>query len=202
MMAVLATTYQETSIGWQLRQFRNQTGEWFEAQFNQWLPSWSPPDVEVETPNWTGRILIVVAVIVLLVWIGWQIYVVLRPYISAWLAKEKGRRLTASADQEHILHSSQEWVERSRQAQRDGNYRDACRALYMAMLQRLDDRNQIRLTDSRTDGEYQMLLWLMENPAPYQLLFSLHERLLFGQHPVSAEECDRCWQAYQEIDQA
>ncbi len=197
---MLATTYQDTSLGWQLRQFRDQAGEWFEFEINQWLPDWSPPAVDVDTPNWLGRAILVLAVGVLLVWIGWQL-AVLNPYIRAWLIQESGR-LTQSPNSQSNQRSAEDWVARSRQAQQAGDYREACRALYMAMLTRLDDRRQIQLSDSRTDGEYQLLLLLIDNPLPYQLLFSLHERLLFSHCPVSAEDCDRCWQAYQEIDRA
>ncbi len=70
----------------------------------------------------------------------------------------------------------------------------------MAALQRLSDSNLIRQEPSRTDGEYLQLVQEFASSHPYQLLIQTHERLWFSQDAASAEEVDRCWQAYREIE--
>jgi hypothetical protein len=89
--------------------------------------------------------------------------------------------------------------------QRQGNYREACRSLYMALLQKLDEAQVIPQQASRTDGEYlQQIETLyvrsrLSDVAPYRTLILTHEQLCFGNTEISDAEFRDCQQAYQEI---
>lgn len=190
--------FRENGLGWQLHQAQQRIGEWFEAQFA--LPATPDmPTPDWQTPLWLLRGFMVLLVAGFMGWLLWQLYRVTLPYWQAWMRERSPRLPGPSA--EIPVYSVNEWVERSRLARQSGNYRDACRGLYMAMLQHLNERGMVSLEDSRTDGEYRRLL-PQGNPQPYQLLLNIHERLCFSSLPISVEDCDRCWLAYQEIERA
>jgi len=78
-------------------------------------------------------------------------------------------------------------------------YRQACRCLYMALLQRLDDAGTVVYQPSRTDGEYLQLIQQLPQPVPYETLIRIHEQLYFGNTEADASTFEQCQQAYQKI---
>lgn len=194
-----AGSFQETSLGWQWQQLQQRIGEWVEwiisgvASSTSGLPQWSLPD-------WLLKGLFWVIVVTFATWASWQLFCLLRPYLNTLLqhqtqqaveqlSRKQSRELTASA-----------WLQRSQAMQKQKNYGEACRALYMAMLQQLHEANLIPQESSRTDGEYRQLVQQLPKPQPYQLLINIHERWRFGNATISSETFDRCQQAYQEIE--
>ncbi|MGF1514381.1 MAG: DUF4129 domain-containing protein, partial [Elainellaceae cyanobacterium] len=93
------------------------------------------------------------------------------------------------------------WLKRSRDWQRQGNYRQACRALYMAMLEQLDEAQQVPRSPSRTDGQYGDCVSSLPQSDAYRVLLRVHEQLCFGNVDISADVFQRCQQAYQTIEQ-
>jgi hypothetical protein len=112
-------------------------------------------------------------------------------------AKLLKRQATQSAT-EHTLSG---WMQQVQEFQRQGNYREACRSLYMATLQRLNDAKIVPHQSSRTDREYWGLVKLLPQSEAYQTLLRTHELLCFGEATISAETFNRCQQAYREIEQ-
>lgn len=189
-------TYEETSWGWQLQQFSQQLGEWIERLFSQSRPN--SPGLPV-IPDWLLKTLFWLMVIAAIGWASWQLYHLLSPYLThRW----RSTAIRQSASLTQSQHSATEWLQQARTAQQQGNYREACIALYMAALQQLNDRGMISQEASRTDGEYLTLLQRQNLPQPYQVLIQTHERLCFDRVIASAEICDSCWQAYQEIERS
>lgn len=192
-------TFEKTSVAWQIQQLQQRISEWLERIFAR------PPDSNVPTPNWQipdwlQKGLFWFMVVALILWAGWQLYQLLQPYLSGYfhpgnlsppLTTAPTTRLTAS-----------DWLKRSRQAQQQGNYREACRALYMATLQQLSDNSLICQEPSRTDGEYLHLIQEISASQPYRLLIQIHEQLCFSDTDISVEVFDRCWQAYREIEES
>ncbi|HEY9626265.1 MAG TPA: DUF4129 domain-containing protein [Coleofasciculaceae cyanobacterium] len=197
-MATAAGTFEKTSFDWQLRQLQQQFGEWLQRLF---LNDSNLPSEKWQLPPWLLEGLFWFIVIGLVSFLGWQLYRWLSPYLAVvWRSRQPS--LAVSASTPEILPVAA-WLQRSRQAQQQSNYREACRALYMAMLQRLNDQNLITQQPSRTDGEYATLLHTLstlDQPQPYHLLLRTHERLCFSEADITAETYDRCWQAYREID--
>jgi hypothetical protein len=191
----MAGDFEKHNLDWQIQQVQQQAGEWLERVFSgvnpqQQLPNWTPFDWLVQPLFW-------LVVLSLLTWTGWQIYQFLRPY---WFASRNRVSDQAAASEKGLeVQTVDQWLRRSRQAQQRGDYREACRMLYLAMVQQLDDRQLIPASVSRTDGEYSYLVQTLDRPQPYQILIQAHEQACFGENPVSAELFDRCWQAYQEI---
>ena len=188
--------YQDTSVGWQVQQATQQVSEWIEAQWSTVQPDVPMP--QVTPPDWLLRTLFIIIIGGLLGWLGWQFYREFAPQIQAWLGRGIGdRRPSQPSTPPH--RAPEIWVQQARQAQQAGNYREACRCLYMAMLSQLSDQEVIRLEASRTDGEYRALLLTVADPAPYYLLLAIHEQLCFSSQGISAAEWERCWAAYQEL---
>lgn len=134
-----------------------------------------------------------------MIWTSWQIYTWLEPYwVNYWRSGQGGNRIVVQSPT--AAPSLAEWLRQAHVTQQQGDYRTACRALYMATLQQLSERGLISQALSRTDGEYLHLVQTQNLPQPYQILIRTHERLCFDQVAASPEIYDRCWQAYQEIE--
>ena len=118
----------------------------------------------------------------------------------AWLADEhfspeqNGEKSTLDLSVESL-------ISRSQSLYRQGNYSEACRCLYVAMLQKLHEKKILRHKSSRTDGEYLQLLQLSVTPMqPYETLITTHEQLCFNNAEIQAENYQQCQQAYREIE--
>jgi hypothetical protein len=192
---VASGTFEKSSIDWWIQQQQQQIGEWIESLFagfrlgNLGSEDWALPEWFLQGFFWT-------VIVGLVAGLGWQLYRIFKPYVEDYLRRG---RLRSPSLSNPVEQSASGWLERSRYAQQQGNYREACRSLYMASLHHLSDRHLIRHEESRTDGEYLNLILQIDPPQPYQLLIRTHERLHFSDAAISAEMFERCWQAYQEI---
>ncbi|BAY26074.1 hypothetical protein NIES2100_58850 [Calothrix sp. NIES-2100] len=195
-------TFEKNSWDWQLSQLQQQAGEWIEYEFSRFesaLPQW-PPGWSISP--WLGRVLNLLFWLVVglfLVWLVWRLWREFRPYVYSWLSR------TGNYDATNPTIISHEFsvgllLARSQQFYRQGNYREACRCLYLAMLQHLHDTSVVRHQPSRTDGEYLQLLRSSVTPIqPYETLITTHEQLCFGNAEILPENYEHCQQAYREI---
>jgi len=195
----MSGNFEKDSLGWQVQLLQQQVGEWFERLLTSAqapsgkLPNWSVPD-------WVFRLLFWAIAIVLALWIGWQLYRLLSPFLLTNLFLGRGRSKNPTGEDSTELVPESRWVVRSRTYAQQGNYRAACQALYMAVLQQLDDRKLLPSDRSRTDGEYLRFLQTQPNPRPYHVLFRTHERLCFGEVEISEAQFIDCEQAYRETE--
>ena len=192
-----ADGFDRNSLGWQFQQLGQRVGEWIEARFPQnptlpQTPQWSFPSWLLEVAFWA-------IVLSVTFWIGWQLFRVLTSYLTRSRADDASwqNRKTASADEERTVAG---WIRQMQEFQRQGNYREACRALYMAMLQRLNDTKLVPHQFSRTDGEYLQVVQQLPQSQAYQTLIQTHEQLCFGDGTASVDLFQRCQRAYQEIE--
>lgn len=195
-----AEQFQKSDFNWQLQQFFRQVGEWIELRFPQFqppnvpdAPNWAFPSWWLEAGFWT-----IVGLFVL--WLGLQIYLAVRSYLTrnqAQMAKFFDRASTAEKER-----TIAQWVKAAQEFQQQGNYREASRALYIAMLQRLNETKLIPGDQSRTDREYSRLVQLLPQAESYQMLLETHELLYFSNAPISAELFDQVQRAYGNIERA
>lgn len=193
----MAEDFERQNLDWQIQQVQQRVEEWLEQVFSgidpeQQLSGW-------ELPNWLFQVLFWFVLLSFLGWAVWQIYQFLYPY---WLRSQSPADVQVDSVSQIVgaeMQTVDEWLHRSRRAQQQGNYREACRMLYLAMVQQLDDRKLISASASRTGGEYLRLIQVLDQPLPYQILIQAHEQACFSENLISAELFDRCWQAYQEI---
>lgn len=195
-----AGSFEKTNLDWQIHQIQQRIDEWTERLLSRVhfpgdnTKAWDLPEQFKQTLFW-------LMLLGFVGWALWQLYQLLQPYWQRIEWSRSFKRQTAA--QVEIERSIADWLEQAQRARQQENYREACRALYMAMLQRLNDQNLIRQEPSRTDGEYLSLMQMLDRPLqPYQVLIGTHEQICFGDRPISLEMFDRCWQAYQEIDPA
>lgn len=194
-----ASSIQQTSLPWQLRQAGKNLSEWIQLQLSQGQPQDSSPPPTFEFPPWLGPLLFWGLVAGVVIWLAWLIVQLIDRY------RENRQSRPSQAQVEFIVppeeHTVAAWLRRAQQFERDGNWREACRALYMAALQLLHDREWIAHQPSRTDGEYLQAAQSLKQPRPLQVLVRTHERSLFGGESLAADNVQRCRRAYEEIAQ-
>ena len=194
-----AGSFDKNSFGWQLRQLQQRLQEWWELK-----TSHSPPNLKL--PSWFSSPLfwniakaafwLILAMLV--IWAILQIWQLLRPYVYTLMKVNLPTEENAKKTRQEI--SATGWLQRSKKFQEQGNYREACRCLYMAMLQRLNDAGIVPHQVSRTDGEYLQLIEQLPQPMPYQTLLNTHELLYFGNAKATPSLFQECEQAYREIE--
>jgi uncharacterized membrane protein YgcG len=194
-------SFEKNNLNWQIQQFGRELSEWIELQTAKFSPpsnnSNPSPMPQFELASWVVELIFWVVVVLAGAWVLWQLYRWLSPYIDILKAQAGWR----GADRPVSPNASTvaDWLRRVKEQQQQGNYPEACRALYMAMLQRLNDTNQIAHQSSRTDGEYLQLVQQLPRSQSYQTLLQTHEQLCFGEETVSADTFEHCQQAYREI---
>jgi len=196
-------SFEKDSLGWQLSQLQQRFGEWWELQ----LSRFSPNPSKASLPSWWNSPMIQMLakaafwliLALLLTWIGLQIWRWLRPYLYSLThsLNQSAQKVTQTPAQSLSVAG---WLQRSQKFQQQGHYREACRSLYMAMLQRLHDNGIAPHESSRTDGEYLKLVQQLPQPKPYRTLLMTHQQLCFSNTEASSADFEQCQQAYQEIE--
>jgi hypothetical protein len=195
----MATAFEKNSVDWQLQQVFRRVGEWIELKMPQFQAPNVPDAPQWAFPSWWLEAAFWVIVGAIVIWLSYQLYRLVRPYLDpnhpryGKLLDRQG----SDIDQERSIAA---WLRAAQEYQRQGNYRNGCWALYMAMLQRLSDTKLIPAQVSRTDGEYARLVQLLPQAEAYQTLLTTHEQLRFGQTEISVEQFNRCQQAYRTIE--
>ena len=191
----MAISFEKTSWRWQLEQLQQRLGEWIEVKLRS-------IDVEPQFdpfPSWLATLLVRLCWLVLAGLLLWFGYRVIYPYWRQWLANKK--RIKLDPDRSPVqTFTVTELLAKSQQFQREGNYTQASRWLYLAALQRINDAKLILHQPSLTDREYLKLLDTFPMIRSGDVLISTHEQLHFGDILITAEDFDRCQQAYQQIE--
>ena len=197
-----AGSFKQDSIGWRIDLIKQRFNEWIEFQtFQLNTDSWNWRFLQSKLLWQIIKFCLWSIIAMLLVWITWQLWLLLRPYWKRW--QRKNDRFKQDNTPVAVLKlSAADWVERSQAARVDGNYRQAIVCLYQAMLQLLDERDIIPAQSSRTDEEYRRsLLTLQVSPSqPYELLLSIHQRLCFSNAEANQSLFEQCQQAYRQIE--
>ncbi|MGV0025620.1 DUF4129 domain-containing protein [Phormidesmis priestleyi] len=196
----MSAAFEKNNFDWQIQQISRRVGEWVERVLVAPnlpnlpdAPKWWFPENLLQVAFWT-------IVVFTSIWLGWQIWRLLSAYLNS-LNPGNGRWLSRQAKGEERDRTIATWMRQMQEFQRQGNYSEACRALYMAMLQRLNDTKLLPHQPSRTDGEYLQVVQQLPQAQSYQTLISTHEQLCFGNAAISSEDFSTCQQAYQEIEQ-
>jgi hypothetical protein len=192
------SSFEKTNFSWQLAQSQQRFMEWWELTTAKNVPN-------VDLPSWfdspilraIARTIFWVILALLAVWVSWQIWQMLRFYVHNF--KKRNQQTDVGAKQTIEDSSVAEWFLRSQELQQQGKYRQACRCLYMALLQRLNDAGTAIHQTSRTDGEYLQLIQQLPQPAPYETVIAIHQQLYFGNAEASQSIFEQCQQAYQQI---
>jgi len=189
--------FEKKSIGWQLSQFLQQLGEWLELQTMRLNKN--IPQLPEGIPSWLVEGLKALAWIVtfaLLLWLVRYAWRRLKPYLMELRTRRAVGRNTTSRVSEMPVEA---WLKSSQAYFHQGNYREACRCLYMATLQLLHERAIARHQSSRTDREYLQLVQQLPQFQSYRTLITTHEQLCFSNREVLSETFERCQQAYRNI---
>lgn len=191
----MSTAAEKTSWRWQLEQIQQQVSEWIEVKLRS-----NDRDLQLDSlPSWLGPLLVRLMWLILagiVIWIGYRI---VYPYWQSWLARSNRSQSTQDRSSEKV-YTVAELLAQSQQFQQTGDYTQASRWLYLAMLQRLNDANLISHQFSRTDREYLQLLRTVPVANMGEMLVAIHEQVHFGDRTISSEDFDRCQQAYRQME--
>ena len=199
-----AGSFKQDGLGWRIDLIKQRFSEWLEFKTSQLdfdNESWDLSFLKSELLWQVIKFGLWSIIAVLLVWITWQIWLLLRPYWKRW-QRQSDRLAQDRISTPTVKLSSADWVERSQTARVNGNYRQAILCLYQGMLQLLDERGVIPAQSSRTDQEYRRSLSKLQvSPTqPYELLLSIHQRLCFSSAEASQSLFEQCQQAYRQIE--
>ncbi|MDJ0649329.1 MAG: hypothetical protein QNJ60_11545 [Xenococcaceae cyanobacterium MO_188.B19] len=195
-------SFQENSPGWQFELGKQKLQEWWELKISE---------IEIDSPDLSIfdsplirlgiKFILWSLITIILVWLTWQLWLVLRPVINNWRRQQQQLKRSQIQFSSQIQLSPQEWLARGRQHYQEQNYRQGIFCLYQGILQYLSDREMINSLSSRTDGEYLKLIQQLnlKQLLSYKLLFSTHEKLCFSDLFPSASLFNECEQAYQLI---
>ena len=201
-----AESIQNSTLGWQVRLLTQRLGEWIELLLSGQEPSNEPPP-EFNLPPWVATVLLWTAVTVTALLLAWMIYQLVVYLLVNRVTPTPAATLMPIVEPEPD-RTAAEWLREAKRLEQAGDWRGACRALYLAALQVLNTRGWIPAQASRTDGEYLAALGAVleaspgqvRQPRPYQLLIRTHERGQFSDEVFTAENLQRCRRAYQEIE--
>lgn len=190
----MSTIAEKTSWRWQLTQLQQRVGEWLEVKLRT-----EDRGLKLDIfPPWLGPLLVNITLVLLAGAIVWVCYYIVYPYLrQLWQNIERAK---SAVDRSSELETVAEMLAKSQQFQQAGDYTQASRWLYLAMLERLNDAKLIPHRSSRTDREYLSLLNNVPIVNVGEILVSIHERLHFGDCQIAAADFDRCQQAYQQIE--
>ena len=195
----MPSNFEKTNPAWDLRLWQQQTGEWIEKTLASWQPSDGlkapqaihPP--EISTQVWTAIFWLLVVLLITL--ILWNLY----PLVDRYLARSRPPIPTPAPPA--IDRSQNEWLQHAKQAQSQGDYTQACRALYLAMVKKLQDQSLLSTDPSLTNGEYRAILKTRSRPQPYRTLINAHDESIYTDRPLTQDHYAECDRAYREIDQ-
>jgi len=193
-----ADSVQQSNLAWQLRHLGKNVSEWIQLQLSRGDPEPQAPPPEFTLPDWLGRFFLGMIIAIAVIWLAWLLVQLVERYLAG-RAEQSQRQPVIQTIRDTEPDTVAAWLQRARQAEQDGNWREACRSLYMAALQLLDDREWIPHQISRTDGEYLQESQRLKQPRPLQLLVRTHERSLFGGVSLTAENLQHCRRAYEEL---
>ena len=196
-----AGSFKQDGLNWRTNLIKQRFGEWMEYQTSQLNPDWDLASFQ-KTLLWQIIKFCLWSIIaILLVWITWQLSLLLRLYWKRW-QRTSDRHPDFSSPTQTTQLSAADWVERSQSARVDGNYQQAIFCLYQAMLKLLDERGIIPTQLSLTDQEYRRSLFKIAVASlnSYELLLSIHQRLCFSQAEADRALFEECQQAYQQIE--
>lgn len=145
---------------------------------------------------------------VLLLSLGLGLYFLGRGLWRWWRRRSRAVSAMPTSVAEERPKPVREWLELAQSLQLSGDYGGACRALYMALLHRLQEAGWLRVQPHWTNGEYlrelERLFQLGErSPAVrrgIQHLFQIHSRSHYGGEAVDAQTLATCQAAYFEVE--
>lgn len=208
---LISTVSQFDKTIWQVETSIRQTGEWVEFQWQRlgnWV--WGNDTTSVDIPIWWGDLLLWLSrglAVLMVLWVVYVLYKQLQGW-RRWFAKKVNPNEASLQHLNSDTTTIQGWLQQSAQAQAQGDYSAACRALYMALLLRLEETGWLYRDRAYTDREYLQRLeaqWVLKAKpislqSTWRRIFQVHELTYYGSTSVAVETLQDCQHAYQTLD--
>jgi Domain of unknown function (DUF4129) len=198
-----AQEFETTSLGWQFYLLQKRFGEAIEYFLSRFDIPTVDRDPSVRFSQWFLNLLNFLfwtAVACFALWVIWRLWKEFNPYVYAWLNEVQSHDIRSQQNEKEL--SAAVLLSQSQELSRQHRYRDACKCLYLALLQFLHEKQTLPHKKSRTDGEYLQILQLSNSSMqPYETLITTHEQICFDEMEVEPINYEQCRQAYREITQ-
>lgn len=195
--------FETSSPGWQFYLLQKRAGEgleYFLSRFDSPIPEAAS---NLRFSQWFLNVLnflFWVAVTFFVLWLMWRLWKEFNPYLYAWLNEAQSNNVSSKKNDKDL--SAAALLSQSQELYRQGHYREACKYLYLSLLQYLHERQTLPHKKSRTDGEYLQILRLSNSSMqPYETLITTHEQICFDEMQVAQDTYQQCRQAYKDITQ-
>jgi len=183
------------------------SGNWlrraFESIQSAPLPDREPARIETQTAGpvrLDGFFYFVIAVL------GIGAAVALAHLILHWRWKRSRKAATRKPrggllEEGEELLSTDEWLDRARALEAKGEYREAVRCLYLAMLMRLDEAGLVQFDRYETNWEHLRRIERASVPegVPYRWLTQQFDFVWYGEREATPELCARFRQEYEKM---
>ncbi len=198
-----AQEFETSSLGWQFYLLQKRVGESIEYILSRFdVPTPNRPQ-NLRFSQWFLSLLnflFWVAVSFFVLWLMWRLWKEFNPYLYAWLNEAQSNDIRSQKNEKEL--SAAALLSQSQEFYRQGRYRDACKCLYLALLQFLHEKEALPHKKSRTDREYLEILRLSNTSMqPYETLITTHEQICFDEMEAAQVNYEQCRQAYKEITQ-
>ncbi|BAZ17771.1 hypothetical protein NIES4071_96510 [Calothrix sp. NIES-4071] len=198
-----AQEFETSSLGWQFYLLQKRVGESIEYFLSRFDVPTSNRSQNLRFSQWFLNLvsfLFWVAVSFFVLWLMWRLWKKFNPHLYAWLNEAQSNEVRSQKNEQEI--NSTALLSQSQEFYRQNRYRDACKCLYLALLQFLHEKDTLRHKKSRTDREYLQILRLSNSSMqPYETLITTHEQICFDEMEVEPTNYEQCRQAYKEITQ-
>jgi hypothetical protein len=194
---------------WEFSRFWRQGTEWLEYFAAQLFKDKDPVSERGGLPDWLTQLFLMLSWGVAIA-LGLLLLFLLGRLLLQWIEHWRGGTSLTQGRQTNLepAGSVGHWLEQAQQLQASADYAGACRALYMALLIRLDEGGWLRQDLARTDREYLKrldALWILakkplELRNAFQQIFVTHESIEFANRPTSIENFQLCQQAFQSLE--
>ena len=172
-----------------LSDMKNNFFDWLESIF---------PKLDIQASGFGDNIinfvswgLIVLFLIVLLI--------VLVKLVENYRKKEK-EELISLINIETGKLDSHSWIDLARNTAAKAQYREACRAVYMALIFNLDENGVIKYDNAKTNLEYlQVVKTNTELYTPLKQVVTVFEYLWYGKHAGTSSDYEMCIDFYKKV---
>ena len=156
----------------------------------QWIGDAFSRLIDVATGGGRGSVVAIAVLITATAVAVWALYRLVR-------TMSRDRRVAVTVDEDHVGRSPRDWLAEAEAHESKGEWRQAVRCRYRALVAELTDRGVVEEVPGRTSGEYRRLVAsaLPDGAPPFAAASDTFDRAWYGSRPAGPDDVARVRQA-------